>query len=156
MSAYMPLLFFVGLSVVFLRLYPRAPDFIIGGDDNPYMLRWWVIPRNAWFNVYLHRITRDDDDRALHDHPYFNVSIILRGAYREVMPNGSRILRPGRIVFRQAEALHRLQVVEGPVWTLFITGRRVREWGFACPKGWVHWKDFTSADGRETGKGCDQ
>lgn len=42
----------------------RNPDFIIGGAD-PYMLRWWVIPRNKVFNIYLHRFLRSDDDRAL-------------------------------------------------------------------------------------------
>jgi hypothetical protein len=48
----------------------RRPDFIIGGADNPYLLRWWIIPRNRWCNVYLHKILRDDDPRALHDHPW--------------------------------------------------------------------------------------
>lgn len=33
------------------------------------------------------------------------------------------------------------------VWTLFITGRKVREWGFHCESGWVHWKMFTSKGG---------
>ena len=139
--------------VVALSWYPREPDFIIGGD---YMRRWWVIPRNRFFNVYLHCIGRNDDDRALHDHPWWNVSIILRGAYREVMPDGQRVLRPGHVVFRGAETLHRLEVVKGPVWTLFITGPRVREWGFQCTRGWVHWKAFTSDDGKSVGKGCDQ
>lgn len=51
------------------RPFWRAPDFYIGGNANPYLLRWWVIPRNRFFNVYLHKFLRDDDDRALHDHP---------------------------------------------------------------------------------------
>ena len=48
----------------------RHPDFIVGGKDNPYLLRWFVIPRNPVFNIYLHRFLRSDDDRALHDHPW--------------------------------------------------------------------------------------
>ena len=59
----------------------RAPDFQIGGSVNPYCNRWWVIPRNRWFNIYLHEFVRDDDDRALHDHPWWNISIVLRGGY---------------------------------------------------------------------------
>jgi hypothetical protein len=43
----------------------RAPDFIIGGAERPYMLRWFLLPRNEVFNIYYHRILRDDDDRAL-------------------------------------------------------------------------------------------
>jgi hypothetical protein len=64
------------------RVTRRAPDFLIGGADDPYIRRWWVIPRNRWFNVYLHQFLRSDDDRALHDHPWANCSILLRGATR--------------------------------------------------------------------------
>lgn len=66
----------------------RPADFIIGGAENPYIYRWWVIPRNTIFNIYLHKIVRDDDDRALHDHPWVNCSIILKGRYVEVTPRG--------------------------------------------------------------------
>jgi hypothetical protein len=66
----------------------REPDFVIGADSpgGPYMRRWWIIPRNRFLNIYLHQILRDDDDRALHDHPWWNVSIILRGGYFECTP----------------------------------------------------------------------
>ena len=47
------------------------------------MRRWWVIPRNKWFNVYLHHFLRSDDDRALHDQPWWNLSILLDGEYTE-------------------------------------------------------------------------
>ncbi len=45
----------------------RVADFIIG---DFYLLRWWVIPRNEMYNLYLHDIRKSDDDRALHDHPW--------------------------------------------------------------------------------------
>lgn len=140
----------------------RKPDFVIGEEDRPYIHRWWVIPRNRFFNVYLHRIMRDDDDRALHDHPWWNVSIILKGAYREIRQGGYRkIHRRGSIVFRRATCAHRLElpVENGGItycWSLFITGRRVREWGFHCPQGWRVWREFV--DPVKTGlrgPGCD-
>jgi hypothetical protein len=133
----------------------RAPDFVIGDPAAPYMRRWWIIPRNRWFNLYLHNILRDDDDRALHDHPWWNVSIVLTGVLREVLPSGSRILQRFAIVARGAKAAHRLEVVHGPVWTLFITGPVVRTWGFHCPKGWVPWRQFVAADNPgAVGRGC--
>ena len=67
----------------------RKPDFIIGPKDAPYLRRWWIIPRNRLFNIYLHQILRSDDDRALHDHPWINCSIILKGRYMEVTPANS-------------------------------------------------------------------
>lgn len=137
----------------------RAPDFVIGDAARPYMHRWWLIPRNRWFNVYLHHILRDDDDRALHDHPWWNVSIVLRGGYREVTPRGTFLRRAGSIVLRGALDAHRLEIPNDmgiqSCWTLFITGPRVREWGFHCPKGWVLWRDFVQADKPgEVGRGC--
>jgi hypothetical protein len=65
------------------RVLARAPDVIIGGHDNPYLLRWFIIPRNPIFNIYLHQFLRSDDDRALHDHPWPWCSILLRGSYAE-------------------------------------------------------------------------
>ncbi len=134
----------------------REPDFIIGEKSDPYMLRWFVLPRNTWFNIYLHKICRDDDDRALHDHPWPSLSVILSGAYRERTPHSTRILSVGGIVLRDAEHTHRLELIDdNPCWTLFFTGPRIREWGFHCPKGWVHWKDFTlPTDYGNIGRGC--
>lgn len=133
----------------------REPDFKIGPADNPYMLRWWLIPRNDVFNVYYHRILHDDDDRALHDHPWPSFSVMMQGSIREITPDGPRVLQKGDCVYRGPELAHRLELVNGePAETLFITGPRVREWGFHCPKGWVHWRDFVGENIGEVGRGC--
>jgi hypothetical protein len=139
----------------------RPPDFIIGNPADPYMLRWYLIPRNRWFNIYLHKFLRSDDDRALHDHPWVSLSIVIKGQYRDHTPCGSRIYRRGSIIFRRATAIHRVELIDNqPAWTLFITGPKVREWGFHCPKGWVHWEIFTKTTnsgmpGNEIGRGCE-
>jgi len=150
----------------------RSPDFIVGGTTNPYLCRWHLIPRNRFFNVYLHHFLRSDEDRALHDHPWASVSIILRGAYLEHLPRKIwRLRKAGNIVIRDAKTAHRIELFNpeswplvsvfcpyllDPCWTLFITGPRLRAWGFHCPKGWVPWQDFTApgAEG-EIGKGCE-
>lgn len=138
------------------------PDFVIGGNDQPYMLRWWIIPRNRFFNVYLHRIIRSDDDRALHDHPWVSLSFILDGEMWEVLPVApnvisGRLLKQGNIVTRTASSAHRLELRNSqPCMTLFLTGPRVREWGFHCPRGWRHWKEFTAVgDTGSIGRGCE-
>lgn len=148
----------------------REPDFVIGGHENPYMIRWWLRREREAGSIYLHNILRDDDDRALHDHPWDSTSIVLRGELREVLagerwpgPSNSyqagesRILRPGSITSRRAEDAHRLEVAKGDVWTLFITGAVRREWGFHCPNGWRHWREFTdpATNGATVGRGCE-
>jgi hypothetical protein len=149
----------------------RKPDLEIGGSENPYMRRWYLIPRNKWFCVYLHNMLRDDDNRALHDHPAANISIVLRGGYREVLFVGPivpgmllpqlccKIRRPGTIVFRHADLAHRLELLR-PVgsWSLFIMGPKLQNWGFWCgPRArWVPWQQFTAGPkGELIGQGCE-
>lgn len=159
------------------RISRRPPDFVIGGEARPYLLRWYVIPRNPVFNVYLHCFKRSDDDRALHDHPWANCSILLHGSYTEhtIAAGGvhrREVLRAGAVRLRcTGRIAHRVElhddvidmggeappvIAPQPCWTLFITGPRYREWGFHCERGWIHWQRFTAADDPGAiGKGCE-
>lgn len=147
------------------RITRRSPDVVIGEPERPYLRRWWVIPRNRFFNVYLHQFLRSDDDRALHDHPWVNCSVLLLGSYTEhtIQAGGihkAEVLKAGLVRIRWSGAFaHRIELHDGPCWTLFITGPRYRAWGFHCPEqGWVHWEDFTAQAGDgtlTTGRGCD-
>lgn len=135
-------------------MFKRKPDMIIG--DN-YMHRWYIIPRNRFFNVYLHKIMADDDDQALHDHPWWSLSFRLKGVLREhYQKDRKRVIRLSpRVTFRSSTFAHRLEVVKSPVLTLFITGPKIRTWGFHCPRGWVPWFDFVdSRDNGQVGRGC--
>lgn len=147
----------------------RPPDVIIGADRSPpYMKRWWVIPRNRWFNIYLHEVGQDDEDRALHDHPWPNMSYVVSGGFVEhTIENGGinkRVKRlPGAVKFRLPSAAHRLELIGKQSVSIFITGPKVREWGFHCPNKWIKWKLFVDdtvlPDGTivsNQGKGCDQ
>ena len=145
----------------------RAPDITIGGQRDPYMRRWWLLPKNRFFNVYLHQFIRSDDPRALHDHPWWNCSILLRGFYMEVTTTGIFFRKAGHVTARRASLAHRVVLLpachsdgtigEQQVWTLFVTGPHVRDWGFLCPSGWRSWKSVTNPDdgGQTMGKGCD-
>lgn len=146
----------------------RPPDryigatYVAGHPVGTYLERWHVIPRNRFLNVYLHRFLRSDDDRALHDHPWWSCSIILSGGYFEHLADGTKRWRPrGTVKFRGARSAHRIELPANmpkgyQVITLFITGPKFREWGFHCPKGWRHWREFTSGpNGDSVGRGCD-
>lgn len=166
------------LRACFSVMNSRGPDMVIGGDARPYMLRWWLLPRNRWVNVYLHHFLRDDDDRALHDHPWHSLSVLLSGRLIETYaPVACRAAEPahqverthavGAIVWRGCRFAHRLALPLGsdlaprPAVTLFITGPRVREWGFWCPAsspagGWRPWRKFVAPDDPgAVGPGCE-
>lgn len=128
-------------------------------DVSAYMLRWWRIARNAYFNIYFHIVLRGDDDRALHDHPWWNFSIVLDGGYWEHTISEGGVHRkiwygPGSVRFRRAGTFaHRLELKcdrdgfgdpcgELPVKTIFITGPVLRRWGFHHPDQWVDAYDW--------------
>lgn len=156
------------------------PDFIIRPYGKDQVLRWHILPRNRFFNIYLHRFLLSDDDRALHDHPWPNASILIEGSYWEYSLHKTFVEKykrhQGCIYFREPSQAHRIELIPvlrfeslledyssiarpagyAPVTTLFITGPKVREWGFLCPRGWRHWKEFCDTkDSGVIGKGCD-
>lgn len=146
-----------------MRIWPKHYTIVARGQD--YLRRWLLTPWSADShpfkhrrrpNIYLHHILASDDDRALHDHPWDNLSIVLWGGYTEHLfayppregqplpPVITKRRRPGSIVYRKAEQAHRLELNprwksellnngrERPCWSLFITWRKRREWGFWC------------------------
>ncbi len=138
----------------------RSPDLLIGDPADPYMRRWHLIERNGIANSYLHHFRHSDDDRALHDHPWWNVSILLDNEYVEHTITAGGINHRKRYVagdvkFRSARSAHRVELTRGPCWSLFITGPRIRDWGFHCPSRWVPWQEFTKPHNPgEIGRGC--
>lgn len=153
----------------------RPPDLIIGPRHNPQTLRWHIVKFRGW-QFALHKWMRSDDDRALHDHSGHNISLILsRAGYWELVrtlnPYEGRAYmdawhwrRAWRLYFRRADQPHRIALSPGlgPVWTLWLRFPPIREWGFHCPKGWRHWKEYcntrdysTPGSASEIGPGCD-
>lgn len=145
----------------------RDPDLIIGKEGAPYIYRWHLIERNHQANVYFHIQVRDDQDRALHDHPWDNTSVILAGGYIELLSKATdgyeRIEEfrrlPGQTVHRRAEWSHRLILPSGVPYamTVFSTGQTVRAWGFWLKERsgkvvWYPWTDCVTeaSDGTST------
>ena len=105
----------------------RKPDLYLKG----YLRRWWLIPRNKYFNIYLHCFEGSDDDRALHDHPWWSLSFKLWGSLREHLVGcKQRDIISLLPYVRTPKTLHRMELRSKNAWTLFITGPRLRDWGF--------------------------
>ncbi len=133
------------------KLADHFPKRVIGNERGlclaPLLIRYFIF-RSGPLGIYLHRLCRSDEDRALHDHPWAFVSVILTSGYVEHTRRGQRRYRSGAILVRPAEWQHRLEL-ERPAWTLVFRFRRVREWGFHCPQGWVGWEIFDRRGGCE-------
>lgn len=148
-------------------LIPHAEGHIARPDGSIYMVRGWLV-KPAWWTfgcgARVHCTLQSDNDRHLHDHPWWNISVLLRNGYDEVMPyNGgagewtwlrsigdwsevtyTRWRGAGDVVFRRATDRHRLNVAEGqPAYSLFIVGPRKRLWGFYTGPGqFTPWETY--------------
>ena len=100
----------------------------LGPPEKRYMKRW--VLNLGVFSVRLHKWICSDDHRALHDHPYCFVVLVLKGEYEDVTPNGVEVLKTGSIRFRHAKHVHTVRVTKSPTWTLLLCGPWVRNWGF--------------------------
>lgn len=109
----------------------RKPDLVVGAASTPTMERWRIF-KTKQFGLYAHRFLRDDADEELHDHPWASFSWILSGGYVELTENGKNIHEAGTIKYRAATYRHRIQMSPDHqnAITLFIVGKKVREWGF--------------------------
>ena len=155
-------------------------------DGIPYLERRTLISIGKWFSIKYHKILQSDDF-CNHDHPWPFLTIILKGGYFEWTPvtqkdsgecietgfgadGGLEHLhwhKPGSIMYRPADWIHRLQLsdekvlthqeidINGiqnfydyklvPAHTLVFTGKIVRDWGFITKNGWIFWKNYDKA-----------
>lgn len=149
------------------RLYTKPDEEIGGTPGAPYMSRWHIVRLYPFFNIYLHLFHHSDDDRARHNHPWWSISILLNGSYNENMAHGMFLRKKGCAYARRASTYHRVELIKGscagkyigemPVTTLFITGPKVRDWGFECPQGFRPWEKFVEPRGDDEvgSRGCD-
>lgn len=165
-----------------IRHAQKTPYEHIGDQDGLYMGRWWVFNAEWWLSnwrkfdrrwlfwmpaIRLHHTVKSDADRHLHDHPWPNVSILLRGCYYEMLPldqkqdpaldgdptcHVAKLRLPLIPVFRKATDRHRLIVPEdgGGAVSLFIMFRWQRDWGFHTENGWVYWRDYLGLGPKES------
>lgn len=167
-----------------VALAKRTPYFHLHhGDGTLYMERYWLVPfvssehfgcrAMSWWRepfgwlcqrfgigIRIHIIHTPDLDRALHDHPWSFISVVLHGYYNELRPmfNGRPCFfdhyteestfvthrAEGSIAFRRATDRHRIVSQSTQCVTLFITGPKRQWWGFYTPNGKVYYKDYDS------------
>lgn len=100
----------------------------LGRPECPYLRRW--VLALGLFSVRVHHFYRSDDARNHHDHPWWFVTLVLKGGYTDVSEGRLDHLRPGSMRFRPALHRHTVQTDPGGVWTLVLTGPNRRTWGF--------------------------
>lgn len=124
-------------------------------DDEPYLERYYVFLKDREtfpFNVFVHKFLKSDPD-DVHDHPWPYATLILKGGYWEWRPtfdaegrkNGevSRWCGAGSFRTAPANTYHRIEIDPNiTCWTLFMPGRKQRDWGFLVKNKWIQWEQY--------------
>ncbi len=100
----------------------------LGKNECPYMKRW-VLDFDL-FSIRLHKWLSSDDQRHLHDHPWWFISLVLKGWYLDKSENVTRTRVAGEIAYFPATHKHTVEVAPQGCWTLLLTGKEKRQWGF--------------------------
>lgn len=131
------------MNKILLWLTRNMPAKAIDLDGKHYIERYLVKRIRRWdITIMLHRYLGCDGDRHVHDHPWrLSVGIPLIAGYTDEQVQGfepatgwkSKMvkIRPWRWNFISALRYHRIAAVEPGTWTLFITFREFKGWGFA-------------------------
>lgn len=106
--------------------------------------RRWRLLATPWFSIFIHEISRRDEDEDPHSHPWNFRTLVLRGGYEKICyKNGRRteynVLRRWETIKHTKDEYHRIMVLRDirPVWTLVVVGKRDSEWGYLTEKGCV-------------------
>lgn len=124
-----------------LKVYGHLPGY----------LHRWVVLRAGRIMVRLHKILDIDRTPFLHSHPFWYISLVLRGGYEErvLQADGSLkkvVRRPGSLVLRRPGTFHRIDAVSTCT-TLFLTFKSPLGWALrrhaqvAAPIGYRLWPD---------------
>lgn len=101
----------------------------LGRLNCPYIHRTVL---SIFYSIRYHEWHASDDPRALHDHPWWYIVIVLRGEYWDVGETVATLLRAPCIRFYPASHKHYVFIHRNakPPRTLLITGRVTNNWGF--------------------------
>ncbi len=100
----------------------------MGDKDNPYLYRWTFLFFN--YSIRIHHWIDSDDKRFFHDHPWNFISIVLKGKYTNVTPNGRLEVSAPSMWYSSALKRHYLEIPKEGAWTLLICGRPWNKWAF--------------------------
>lgn len=115
---------------------------IIGPIDCPIMWRWTVLS-GRFGKCLVHRFSPNARDKDPHDHPSSFVTIVLRGGYDDIKPDGTvDRLRAPAARFRSAEHAHITKVGPQGALTIVVMFRKRRAWGFWRDGLWFEWSRY--------------
>ena len=103
--------------MVFFKRYSNIKNF----------LERFTIFKIGNIHLRLHKLTSKDETTLYHNHPFYYLSVILKGGYDEIIYNpetGKETIKKHKrfsIILRSKNTYHRISEINGNTTTLFLT-----------------------------------
>src|SRR6202035_377071 len=83
----------------------------LGRDDCPFVRRWKL--RHPLGSIHVHHFFRSNADGVYHDHPWWFLTVVLKGSYTDHSPRPDGVerddrLHVGSVRFRGRHHVHRV------------------------------------------------
>jgi hypothetical protein len=88
--------------------------------------RYYITPKIFGYAVFLHRLHKNEKDGIFHNHPWSGVSLIFGSYLEQRLGESPKVKRFFNFV--RGGTHHRIELPNGPVWTLFIHGPKFNRW----------------------------
>ena len=121
-------------------MYPKLVKEIRSKTGELHFKRWQLLS-TPWLSLYIHYITKADEDTHSHNHPWSLRTLILSGGYlvRTEKPTND-IISKSIIVYKykswfsytyiDRSEYHKVINVDEPTWTLALVGKKYDDWGY--------------------------
>lgn len=104
----------------------------LGEVECPYAYRYVFL--FFGFAIRIHVWKRSDDKRFMHSHPWWFITLVLKGSYTDVYDDNGvtkrDVLNRFSIRLRRANHKHYVEVPREGCITILLTGRPKQKWGF--------------------------
>ncbi len=121
----------------------------LGEKECPYAYRWVFI--FFGYSIRVHKWLRSDDKRYMHNHAWWFLTFVLKGSYTDVSFDSDYKMKVESCIndsiahdqcifkdvvkrfsfrFRPSMHTHYVEIPEGGAWTILLTGKPLRKWGF--------------------------
>jgi hypothetical protein len=115
-----------------------------------HFTRWELIRiPGTTIRVYLHKISKADEDLHQHDHPWNFISLILKGGYAEVYGEKARVRRPMSVKYTSSTQPHQVVHLFGITYSLVIAFGNRGEWGYMVNDEWFDHKTYRKLKNKE-------
>lgn len=117
----------------------------IRSKEGTLHFKRWRVLTTPWFDINIHGIYKEDQDKYLHNHPWKIWTMVLKGGYYEELHTGKHRLRTfGHMAYCKTSDFHKISKMhKSPVYTLAIMGKRCNdEWGYMVDGRFIDHKTF--------------